>query len=137
MPSRSHTEWGDQAEDGAQEDSATSTKEVVERIRYPTSKEGNSDIRRGVDEADDPGVLVTSTSRSADRTRIWNPEILWKPQIRTIRACLIPSLNGSRDRIEDDSKVQDSRVFPTIGKFSAEMATFSLIEVRKRLKQVR
>ena len=51
--------------------------------------------------------------------------------------CLIPSLNGRRDRVQDNSEVENLRVSPPMCDFIAQSVPFMFVEVRHVLIAVR
>jgi hypothetical protein len=78
-------------------------------------QEANRQVWARIDEAHNPGVLVTATSLlTGPRSSEVDTEVLWERQIGTIGSSLIPPLNGGGDGIEDDSEVENLGLFPAM-----------------------
>jgi hypothetical protein len=61
-------------------------------------------------------------SRTASHDSTYN----WETQIGTVRTSLVPSLNSSTDRANDDRKVERQRVAPAMSSFKPKSLTLGL-----------
>lgn len=112
--SRTH-DRGEQTEDGGDEDSSASSEQVVKRVVQPASAEGRGDVRRGIDETDDP--LVARGVGFAGR--VVDTELDRERQVGAVGSGLVPTLNGGADRGQHNGEDQCSRLVPLVCRPSA------------------
>jgi hypothetical protein len=104
-------------------------------------QECNGNIRTGVDESDFPLVVLTLGGREAVSSaivrRVPDFEVLRKTKVGAIGTSLIPALDSSSDRVEDDGEVQCFGMAPSVSDLGTKVPTISLVDVGKRLEEVR
>ena len=132
MLSAGHAKRCQDRKNGSDEDGSSTADPIVDRIRDPSRaigvsalvksrsmqdlQECNGNIRARIDEADDPGVLLSVRVRLVvfESRSIWNSKVLWKAQVGTVGAGLVPALNSGSDGIQDDGEVQNLGMLPAM-----------------------
>lgn len=79
------------AEDSRHEDTATTTEQVVQRIRAPASKESRSDVGTGVNQ-----TLVPLVALGIWVVLSWDTKSCWERQVGTVGTGLIPGTTVSK-----------------------------------------
>lgn len=143
-----HAKRRDQTEDSPNEDCATPANEMVDRIGQPTCEQEDGNIGARVDEANDPGILVTYARITRNQTVISSvryTKLLRKGQVCTVStglpsvslspykihfSYLIPALNGSCNGVQNDSEIQCPGLVPSVCHFSSEKLSIRLFEFR-------
>lgn len=106
-------ENGEDAEEAGEEYHAAAPEEVVEGIGEPGGEEPG-DGGGAVYEAYEPGVVLDA-------------ELLWKGEVGSICACVVPALEGGAEGAEGDGIVEIFREVEFVGYFSAEMVFVVLV----------
>ena len=124
-----------QREDSRDEDGPLAANQVVDRIRDPSRKQRNRNIRARIDESDNPAVLLARPSRRTRSARVWDPKRLAESQVRAVGTRLVPALDRGRDRVEDDGEVQHARQLEAVRDFFADGLAVAGIEFLDLLVQ--
>ena len=92
-------------------------------------QERNGNVWARINEADKPLIGFTIAFGLADRTRVGDSECIRERQIGAIGTCLIPTLDGRCNRVEDNGKIEDFGMSPAVGNFFAEYLAFALVQL--------
>ena len=131
--SESTADRSQEAEDSRDEDDATTTEVVVQRVGHPDTQEGRSNVRRRVDEANEPLITNLFLLGSLGIASVSNAKIHGKAQVGSVGTgisisdmyliaplcfgnspSLIPTLHCSSDGANDDGEVHLRRVAPSM-----------------------
>ena len=72
MLSKSRADGRQKREDRRDEDGASTTYQVVDRVADPAGEEGDCDVRSCVDESNDPGVVLAQLSVPVYGVTVWD-----------------------------------------------------------------
>lgn len=125
------TDRGQETDDSGDENGATTSEVVVDRIGTPAAEESRADVRTGVDETDEP-LVVLAKSRLDIRADGY-AEFRGEGQIGAVRARLVPAsaghgqqgrrgegarqislLDGGTDGADDDGDVKPHGLLPFV-----------------------
>lgn len=126
---------GEETEDGRDEDGASSAEIVVQRVGAPATEEGRGDIRRRIDQTDEP--IVTLLIRSSRSFALADPERNGEGEIGTVGTGLIPTLHCRPDGTEDDGHIQSLGLPPFVQELVAEGIALRVVEFFDRLERRR
>ncbi|KAL9099544.1 MAG: hypothetical protein Q9163_004976, partial [Psora crenata] len=94
-------------------------------------QKGRADIGPGVDDTNNPGILLIIHARHAAGLGrdIGDAKIDGPGQVGTVGAGLIPALHGSANGTEDDGEVEGKGLAPFVEDLIAESVPFDLVEI--------
>jgi hypothetical protein len=97
----------------------------------------NCEVGHRVHYANNPLVCSTkSWLYVAYRPTVGDTEIGWPGQIGTVRPLLIPSLDSSRDGVEDNSEVKDPGMLPPMRDLFVKILSFVFVQLRDLIDRI-
>lgn len=124
-----------------------SAKDVIDRVRDPCGAEqwsgnlvghsihgfnlqkGNGNVRAGIDETDNPAILLACARGQTRIPTIWNTQSSSEGQVRTVGASLIPALDGGGDGVHDDGEVEHPRLLESVRPLLAKRDALVLVQL--------